>query len=107
MTARPPAPALNYLIDLVTHIQQSSGIEDTRTHEELATDLNINGIILMSLRDSTPQQTALNVFNYLYSGYSVKTKLDSVANLEIQKPGLLETILGNYTFRFLFEILYK
>ncbi|CAF2841147.1 unnamed protein product [Rotaria sp. Silwood2] len=90
---RPPASALNYLLDLVTQIQRSSGQSDSRTDEQLARDLGVNQIILMSLKHSTPQQTALNVFNHLYPGYSTKIELDSIAKLELLKPGLVESIL--------------
>jgi len=97
LIARPPAPALSYLVDLVTHIRQSNGDGDPRTDAELANDLGVSPVILMSLKDTTPKQTALNIFNYLYPGYVAKMNLESVDNLEILKPGLLETILGKYT----------
>ncbi|CAF2383847.1 unnamed protein product [Rotaria sp. Silwood2] len=90
---RPSAPALHYLIDLVTHIQQSNGTGDSRSNEQLAKDLGVSLVILMNLKDITPQQTALNLFNYFYPGYAAKKDLDSINNLELLKPGLLETML--------------
>ncbi len=97
--ARPPASALNYLVDLVTQIQRSSGRDDPRSNEELARDLGSNPIILTSLKHATPQQTALNLFNHLYPGYRAKVNLCSANNLELSKPGLLESMLGKlYSF---------
>ncbi|CAF3898928.1 unnamed protein product [Rotaria sp. Silwood2] len=90
---RPPAVALSYLVDLVTQIQQSGGRGDPRTDEQIARDLGESSIFLMGLKDVTPQQTALNLFNHLYPGYEAKVELDSVNNLEVLKPGLLETML--------------
>jgi len=37
--ARPPATALNYLVDLVSQIQQSGRRGDPRSDEQLARDL--------------------------------------------------------------------
>ena len=51
-------------------------------------------MFLVGLKDVTPQQTALNLFNHLYPGYEAKVKLGSVNNLEVTRPDLLETILG-------------
>jgi hypothetical protein len=82
------------LVDLVTQIKQSGGRRDPRSDEQLATDLGESSIFLMGLKDVTPQQTALNLFNYLYPGYEVKVELGSVINLEVKKPGLLESILS-------------
>lgn len=92
--ARPSSAALSYLVDLVTQIQQTSGRGDPRNDEEIANDLGETQICLMGLKDVTPQQTALNLFNYFYPGYESKVRLNSVNRLEIEKPGLLETILG-------------
>lgn len=92
--ARPPAVALNYLVDLVTSIQHSSGRDDPRSDEQIARDLGENKAFLDGLRDVTPQQTALNIFNHLYPGYETKTKLDNVKSLENEKPDLLRTILS-------------
>ena len=96
MIARSSASALNYLVDLVTHIQQSNGDADPRNDDQLAKDLGISRVVSMSFKDITPQQTALNLFNHFYPGYATKTRLDSVNNLEILKPGLLELILSKY-----------
>jgi len=94
--ARPPAIALGYLVDLVTKIQQSSGRGDPRTDDQIAHDLDLSPIFLISLKDSNPQQSALNLFNHLYPGYEAKVTLGSVNNLEASKPGLFNTILGNF-----------
>jgi len=80
------------------HIKQSNGDADIRSDEELATDLDISKVVLMSLKHTTPQQSALNLFNYFYPGYVKKTNLDTVHNLEILKPGLLDNMLGKYIF---------
>jgi hypothetical protein len=106
LTARPPASAVNYLVDLVAHIQQSNGSGDARSEQQLAADLGISHVVLSGLNATTPQQTALNVFKHLYPGYAKKTILRSVENLEILKPGLLDTILGNYILSFTCEIVY-
>ncbi|CAF4236801.1 unnamed protein product [Rotaria sp. Silwood2] len=90
---RPPAPALSYLVDMVTLIQQSGGRADPRSDDQLARDLGENPVFLMGLKDVTPQQTALNVFNHLYPGYEAKVELGSVKNLDIKRPGLLQTLL--------------
>lgn len=82
------------MVDLVTTIQRSGGRGDPRSDEEVANDLGETQIFLMGLKDVTPQQTALNVFNHLYPGYEAKVRLNSVNRLEVEKPGLLETILG-------------
>ena len=92
--ARPPPAALSYLVDLVAQIQQSGGRGDPRTDEQIANELGESSIFLMALKDVTPQQTALNVFNQLYPKYEAKVELDSINNLQKLKPGLLETILG-------------
>ncbi|CAF0785731.1 unnamed protein product [Rotaria sordida] len=90
---RPPAPVLNFLVDLVTQIQHSGGRGDARSDEQLARDLGESPVFLMGLKDVTPQQTALNLFNHFYPGYEVKVNLVSINNLEVEKPGLLENIL--------------
>ena len=95
LTARPPAPAVNYLVDLVTYIQQSSGSGDARNDEQLAFDLGVSRAVLLGLKATTPQQTALNIFNKLYPGYVKKTNLHSIENLETLNPALLTTMLGN------------
>jgi hypothetical protein len=94
--ARPSATTLNYLLDLVTQIQQSGGRGDPRSDQDLASALGASPIVLLSLKNTSPQQTALNVFNYLYPGYTAKLKLGSIDKLELLKPGLIDTILGKY-----------
>jgi hypothetical protein len=94
--ARPPAVAMSYLVDLVDTIRQTNGRTDPRTDEQIARDLRETPLFLMGLRDVTPQQTALNLFNHFYPGYEAKLRLGSVHNFEISKPGLLETMLSKY-----------
>ncbi|CAF1117058.1 unnamed protein product [Adineta steineri] len=90
---RPSAPALNFLTDLVAHIQHSNDDRDPRSDEQLATDLGVSRAILIGLKYHTPQQAALNLFNYFYSSCVEKTNLRSINNLEVLKPGLLQDIL--------------
>jgi hypothetical protein len=96
--ARPPASGLDYLLDLVARIQQTGGQSDPRTDDQLARDLRVNPIHLSSLKDSTPQQSALNLFNHIYSGYSSKITLGSTNNMERLRPGLLDSIFGRSFF---------
>ncbi|CAF3052266.1 unnamed protein product [Rotaria sp. Silwood2] len=91
---RPPAPALNFLVDLVTLIKQSSGLEDSRSDDQLASDLGEDTTFLMGLKGDTPQETVLNLFNHIYPGYETKAQLGSTKKLKIKNPGLLETILA-------------
>ena len=79
---------------MVSQIQQSGRRGDPRSDEQLARDLGESSFFLMGFKDTTPQQTALNLFNHFYSGYDAKVKLGSLDNLELEKPGLLETKLG-------------
>lgn len=83
---------------MVTQIQQSGGRGDPRTDEQIARDLGLSAIFLMSLKDISPQQTALNLFNHFYPGYEAKVNLESTNNLEASKPGLFNTILGKYFY---------
>ena len=94
--ARPPPSGMNYLVDLVSLIQRSSGRGDPRNDEQIARALGENSIFLMGLKNETPQQTALNLFNHLYPGYESKLKLGSVRKMEKIRPGLLETILSKH-----------
>ncbi|CAF2122497.1 unnamed protein product [Rotaria magnacalcarata] len=91
---RPAAAALNYLVDLVTQIQHSSGRDDPTSAEQLARDLGEDPKLLMGFKDVTPQQSALNLFNHLYPRYESKVELDSISKLEDEDPDLLRTILS-------------
>ena len=92
-SARPPAVALFYLVNLVTQTQQFGGREDPRIDEQIANDFGETPIFHMGLKDISPQQTALNLFNRFYIGCEAKVRLSPINNPEIQKPDLLETIL--------------
>jgi hypothetical protein len=94
--ARPPAAAINYLVDLVDSIQQSSGRNDPRTDEQLARDLGEDYLFLLSLRESDPQQTALNLFNHFFPTYEEKLRIGAIQNLDVERPGFLRTLLSMY-----------
>ena len=87
---------MNSLVDLVALIQQSSGRSDPRTDEQIARALGKNPVFLLGLKDETPQQTALNLFNHLFPGYDTKLKLGNTKEIEKMRPGLLETMLSKH-----------
>ena len=60
----------------------------------MAQDLGESVIFLKALKDDTPQQTALNLFNHFFPGYETKMQLVSMNNLAVVRPGFLKTMLG-------------
>lgn len=96
--ARPSAASLDYLVELVTKIQQSGGQSDPRTDQQLADDLGLSLLLLSSFKESSPQQAALNVFNHIYPGYRSKVELGSAINMDQSNPGQLNSILGKYIY---------
>jgi len=94
--ARPSPEALEFLVQLVTMINHSSGHKDKRSDEQLADEIKINLQTLLGLRDDTPQQTALNIFNYLYPGYKNKVDIGTLESLQKKNPTLLDAMLGKF-----------
>ena len=75
-------------------LKSSEEIQDSRTPKELALDIGIPELTLLSCSNVDPQKTALRVFNHIFPSNQDKELLINAATLDVEYPGLLKNILS-------------
>jgi hypothetical protein len=81
---------------LVDRIRTPTGSIDTRSDEQLATDLGVSRLALIGFENSDPQKCALSVFNHLYSSYESRAELENFKIFAENNAQILEDILGEF-----------